>query len=358
MKKKMMALILSIGVVGSLAGCSGGKLSNDYITITQYNGLEVAQVERVEVTDEMLDAEIENRLNTAEEVLHRASQAGDTVNIDFTGTIDGVEFEGGKAEGTNLEIGSGAMIGPNGNYKGFEEQLIGYIPGDEFTITVQFPDPYERNPEMSGVVADFAIKMNNIYLMESAELTDDWVKENSEESKTVEEYKEEVKKELEKLYNASADEVLKIELIEALVNKTEVTELPKEDVEAQTKEMRKYYEDRAEEAGMELPEYLETYMNLKEEEFTREMKAVAEETVKQRLAIDLLAEKKKLKPSEDEYEKKYKQYVKDYNFESVDNMKELVGEDVLRDTVLQDIVAEYLMESCVQVEQNNSGETE
>ena len=195
MKKKLITLLTAGVLAVSLAGCSG-ELSNEYVTVKQYKGLEVAQVLPEDITDDDIDSEIQIRLQMSvkeETITDRPAQDGDMVDIDFTGTIDGEEFSGGSAEGYAFQLGSGAMIGATDDYKGFEEQIVGHNTGDEFDIQVQFPEDYSLNPDMSGVVADFHIVLNKIYTSEVPELTDEWVKENSEESETVDEYKEEIR---------------------------------------------------------------------------------------------------------------------------------------------------------------------
>ena len=108
MKKRILAVILSVCVAASMTGCST-ELSNEYITIKQYKGLEVAQVEKTEVTDEMVESEISSRLEQAsvtEDITDRAVENGDTVNIDFSGSVDGVAFDGRTAQSCCRQIRS------------------------------------------------------------------------------------------------------------------------------------------------------------------------------------------------------------------------------------------------------------
>ena len=111
MKKKLIAVIAGVFLMGSLTGCSS-QLSNEYITIKQYKGLEVPQVEATELTDDQVTNYVNYFLQadaTRTEVTDRAAQTGDTVNIDYVGKVDGVEFQGGSAQGTDLELGSGSL---------------------------------------------------------------------------------------------------------------------------------------------------------------------------------------------------------------------------------------------------------
>ncbi len=359
MKKRILAVILSVCVAASMTGCST-ELSNEYITIKQYKGLEVAQVEKTEVTDEMVESEISSRLEQAsvtEDITDRAVENGDTVNIDFSGSVDGVAFDGGTAQGSSLEIGSGTFIGAEGNYKGFEEQLIGHKIGEEFTIQVQFPAEYKMNTALSGKVADFAIKINSIQKITTPELTDKWVKKNSESSKTVDEYKKEVRGELEKNYEDDQMSSLKSEALQALYDQTDVKKYPEDQLEETKTKIAAYYKNAASSYNMEFADFLSSYMGMTEDEFNDQVDTAAKNSVKQKLAVELLAKKKNLEPTDEEYQKKYKEYAKQYNFDSVDAMIEQAGEDVLKEMVLQEVVSEYLAKNCVQVEQTTDDTT-
>ena len=114
MKKKLITVLMAGVLAASFAGCSGRELSNEYVTVDQYKGIEVAQVLPEDITDDDIDSEIQLRLQMSvkeETITDRPAQDGDMVDIDFTGTIDGEEFSGGSAEGYELQLGSGLMIG-------------------------------------------------------------------------------------------------------------------------------------------------------------------------------------------------------------------------------------------------------
>ena len=353
MKKKFLTAAGSFCVALALTACAPSTLSNDYITIGQYRGLEVAQVEEVEVTDEMVESEITSRLESqgvSSEVTDRPAQNGDTVNIDFTGYINGEAFEGGSATGTDLELGSGGMIGATEDYAGFEEQIEGHSPGESFTITVQFPAEYSRAPELAGQVADFDIVLHSIREVTVPELTDEWVAENSETSKTVKEYQKEVRSELEELYNGSVRETLKSECLTALAEQVEVKAYPEGLLEELVAQMHEYYESMAEMYGMGFEDFLTSYMSMTQEQFEEQVQVVAEDTLKMTLAVELVAQKLGLEPTEEEYQAEFETLAEEYGFESVDQMVEMSGEESLREMIRQDIVAEWLADHCVQVE--------
>lgn len=351
MKKKWIAAALSLVMAVSLAGCSG-EISNEYITIKQYKGLEVAEVAKTEVTDDKVESTVNSYLSASqvkEEITDRAAEDGDTVDIDYTGTIDDVAFDGGTASGASLVLGSGQFLGAEGDYKGFEEQIVGHKTGDEFDIMVKFPADYPSE-EVADKPAKFHIKLNAIYMVATPELTDEWVQENSEKSKTVEEFKKEIRENMETTNEEKYNSTLKSEVLEAFLEQVEVKELPEEDVEEQYQAIDENYKGLAESYGMEFEDFLSSYMGMTEEDFETKAQEAAEAAVKRNLACELLAKKKRLEPSDKEYEEKMKEYAEQSGYEDVDAFKEAVGEDVIKMVVLQDKVAEYLAEKCTQVE--------
>ena len=166
-------------------GTIEGVNVSDYVKTFDVNAVKIAKAD-VEYTDEEMEEDIQNDLESHKTLNTDKSltiKDGDEVSIDYVGTMDGVEFEGGSAQDYSLTIGSGSFIDD------FEQQLIGAHPEDKVTVNVQFPDPYESNPDYAGKDASFAVTVKGIY--EVPELTDAFVKENlSDQGQTVEEYKQ------------------------------------------------------------------------------------------------------------------------------------------------------------------------
>lgn len=349
-------MILAAAVAGTLAGCSN-ELSNEYVTVTQYKGLEVSQVEDAEVTDEQVEQVIQTNLeSTAEKaaVTDRAAEMGDWVNIDFTGYMDGVAFDNGSAQAQDLQLGSGSYIGASGDYAGFEDQIAGHQTGEEFDITVQFPENYTE--EMAGKVADFHIVLNEIYTENVPELTDEWVQSNSEDSENVDQYREEVRKQLEEQAEASVQSQLRSLVQEALLENIEVEKYPEDVVNKQIEEMETYYTQMAAMYGVELADFIETYLQTTEDDFNARIKEAAQQTAALDQAVLLIAEKENLEPSDEEYEERVKEYAEQAGMTDVDAYKEQVGEDVLKNAIRIDVVTDYLVEECIQVEESDTAE--
>ena len=226
------------------------------------------------MSDDSVEQEIQSRLEAAapeQDVTDRAAQSGDWVNIDYTGTLDGVAFDGGTATGYDLELGSGSFIGASGDYQGFEDQIVGHNTGEEFDITVQFPENYQSS-DLAGKPANFHIVLNKIYQKVTPELTDEWVANNSESSKTVDEYKEEVKISLQEQQDDSGNSQLKQEVQTALLDQIEVNKYPDGAVDEQVKQANDYYTQIAQMYGVELSDFITTYLKMTEDQFNKKLK--------------------------------------------------------------------------------------
>lgn len=352
MKKKIAAVVLCMAMAGTLTACSG-ELSNDYLTVKQYKGLEVAQVDEPEaVTDEYVESTMNSYRSASLETEGKAED-GDTVSLNYVGKVDGVEFDGGTAQGAELELGSGSYIGANGDYKGFEEQVVGHEVGETFDIKVKFPADYPSE-DVADKEAVFTITINGIY----PEITDEWVQGISEESETVDEFRKEIKENIEEYNKEQVQSQLRSAVLEELMNQVEVKELPEEDVEAEVTNMTDYYKSAAEQYEMEFADFLTNYMGMDEETFNEEAKTAAETAVQRKIACQLIADKQKLNPSEDEIAEKTEEFAEQSGYDDVETFKEDYGEDVIKQTIIQQKVADYLVEKCVQVEASDTTSAE
>lgn len=353
MKKNVIAAVLAAMTVLALAGCSS-ELSNEYVIVKQYKGLEVPKTETDEVADEEIGQAIQANLQgTADRlpVTDRAAQTGDWVNIDYVGTVDGVAFDGGTAQAQDLLLGSGGYIGASGDYEGFEDQIVGHNVGEEFDITVQFPENY--SPDMAGKVADFHITLNEIYVEDIPELTDEWVLANSEGAETVDEYREEIRGQIEESVDRQTESEMTEAVWDALMENVEVKEYPEDAVQQQVDQVKEQYVQIAELYGTTLEDLIETQFMMTEEDFNELLKESAQEAAVFDEAVKLIAKKEKLDLSDEEYEEKIAEYAKEYGVDA-DEYKEQVGEDKLKSTILREIVVEYLIDECVQVEQDSA----
>lgn len=342
MKKKTVVLLAGLLVCSAvLSGCGGNEASNDFVKVGGYKGI---QVDKVEDKQEVSDEDIENYILAVRQQnlteVKEAAEEGDTVNIDFVGKMDGQEFDGGSAQGQELTIGSDGYI------EGFADSIIGHKAGETFDWNGQFPDPYENQPDYAGKPVTFTITVNSV--MRMPELTDDFVKTVSEESKTLDEYK----KEVEKILKDDAEDNYKYDLEsaawEAVLEKAEVVSYPEEEVEEAKQQIIGTYKDIAEAYGIAYEDYI-TSQGMVVEDFEKQVGEAAENSVKQKYLAQAIAEEEKLTLTDEEYEKEFKKLAEEYGYQDVDTMKESAGEEELKNMVLQNKVKEWLAENCVQV---------
>lgn len=347
MKRKLAIVLVSTMVCAlGLTGCgSKNSASNEYITIEGYKGIEVPAVgDMTEITDEDVMAHIQSLLEqdaVEEEIVDRPVELGDTVNIDFVGKMNGEEFAGGSSEGYPLEIGSGAFI------PGFEDSIIGHEIGETFDWNGQFPENYTE--DLAGKDVTFTITVNGITVYSTPELTDEYVQTVSDTSKTVDEYKKEVKEMLEESAKEEHEYKLQDAICEAVVEKAEVKAYPEGAVEEIVDAYKAQYESMAEMYGTTYEELI-TSQGYEVESFEAEIQTAAENRVKLTLVIEAIAEAEGLTPSDKEYEEAYEGLLDEYGYEDVDALMNAAGgEEQLQVIVLQDIVLEWLADNCIQV---------
>lgn len=348
MKKKLAALALSVCMAAALAGC--GKISNDNVTISKYKGIEVNKVENEKVTDEDVENTIQSSLQankTSTEVTDRAAQSGDVVTIDYVGKKDGVEFENGSASDQKITIGNGGYI------EGFEDGIVGHTIGETFDVPLTFPEDYQAE-DLAGQPVVFTMTLKGIATESLPELNDEFVKKVSSESQTVEEYKKEIKKSLEDQNKQTAEDTLKQEVLAALAENTTVKKYPSGEVKKITDQLTDQYNQIAEYSGVTLEELLSQQMGMTEDQFNKKAKEVAKENVKQKLAMQLIAEKEKLEPDKEGYNKKMDQYAEDYGFTDRESMLKQYDEETVKEAILNDIVIDWLVDNCKQVKADTS----
>lgn len=348
MKKKVVAILTgALAASMLLSGCAASKgLETDELKISMYKGVEVEEVEKPE---EVTDEDVENTINatlqsnaTIKEITDRAVESGDTATIDFVGKMDGEEFDGGSSTDYPLEIGSGQFI------DGFEDSVIGHEIGETYDWNGKFPDNY-GNTDLAGKDVVFTITVKSISQTEVPELTDDFVKQVSEESTNVKEYKEEVKKQLEEDNEQNYEDSLTQEAWDKVLENTEVKKYPEDEVKEFCDSLIEQYKTAAEYYGQEYEDFIETQMGTTVEDFEQQVEDVAKENIKQKMATKAIADKEKIKLDDETYEKELKELADLYGYTDVDSLKEAASEEDLKDIVLNNLVKEWVREHCVQV---------
>ncbi len=262
------------------------------VKLGEYKGIKFDKVE-YNVTDKDVEDELDRlvKRNAREiEITDRPCQKGDITVIDYSGSIDGVKFDGGTAEKQRLELGSGQFI------PGFEEQVEGMNIGDEKDINVKFPDNYHAE-DLKGKDAIFSVKLHEIKVKEYPEVNDEFIKESAGEE-SVEAYKEATKKKLQEANDKKAENETNDKIIKAITDKAEV-EIPKALIDRQVESNIKDMEYRMQYQGFTLEAYLKM-LNQSMDEFKKGMEGQATEQIKTQLVLDKIMTEENIKATEEE----------------------------------------------------------
>lgn len=308
------------------------------VTLGQYKDLEYDE-KPVEVTDEDLEQELKKvqeqnaRTITVED---RAIANGDIAVIDFTGSVDGEEFEGGKGEDYELVIGSHSFVDT------FEDQLIGKNTGDEVDVNVTFPEDYQA-ANLAGKPALFKVVIKAIKTKEVPELDDEFASDVSDFD-TLDEYKEDLKKTILERKQKNAKTAKENALVDKVIENAQM-DIPEPMIELEVRQMADEFAQRMQMQGLSMEQYMQ-YTGLTSEKLLEEMKPNAEKKIKTRLVLEAVVDAEKIEVSAEELEAEYKKLAEMYQME-VDKVKEIMGtageENMKKDIAVQkavDVIAE------------------
>ena len=301
-----------------------------------YKGVEATRTV-TPVTDADVDAEVERvraRNSRMIDVTDRAAALEDTVDINYEGSVDGVPFEGGKADGHSLTLGSGQFI------PGFEDQIVGHNIGDEFDVNVTFPEKYHAE-ELAGKAAVFKVKLNGIKFNEKPALDDDFAKDVSEFD-TLAEYKADIRAKLEENNKKSADAAVDEQLVAAVVEKLE-GDIPEVMYDAECENMVRDFDTRLRMQGMDLKTYFK-YTGMDLDGLREQSRPQAERQVKTRLALETIAANEKIEASDDEIEEEFKRLSEAYGME-VDQIKAQIAPEALAEDIKVRKAVEFIRDN-------------
>lgn len=291
------------------------------VTLGEYKGVEIAKAE-ISVSEEDILAELKKTQEQNARELNiedRPVQDGDTAVIDYEGFVDGVAFEGGKGENHPLVIGSHSFI------DGFEDQLIGKNIGEECDVNVTFPTEYHA-AELAGKPAVFKCKVNAIKAKELPELDDEFASEVSEFD-TLDEYKEDIKKNLTDKKTKEAQNKKEDEAVEkAVANAT--MDVPDAMVEATQEQMAEDFAYRLQSQGLSLEQYFQ-FTGLNQKTFLDQMKPQAVKRINTRLVLEAIVKAENITVSDEEIEAELQKMADQYKMELA-KVKEYMGEENLK----------------------------
>jgi len=366
MKKRLAIILLALGVLGMFTGCNKDKENKkeesqqevslvnekglvvaadvenikDYVKLGEYQNLEISEAPKQEVTEEVLENNIHylllKKYKPVEVTEDRAVQQDDTVNIDYTGYMDGEPFEGGADTGADLLIGSGQFI------SGFEDGLVGHKKGEEVTLDLTFPDPYKQNESLSGKAVQFKVKINKISA--APEVTDTWVAENTE-FKTVDEFKQNQKELLQASLDIDYEGQIKADLFALVVENSEILKYPEKLMEETKVTVKEQLDSMYQmQAGITFDDYVKS-QGLSEEDVDKGLEDSAKQYLTQNLIVQALMDAEGMEFTEKEYEKEKEAYAVSSGFPDVATMEQYASPEQIKDNVLWNAVCEKIQKT-------------
>ena len=287
------------------------------VTLGKYMGVTVTKID-TSVTEDEVEAELENQRNTNARtvtVTDRPVKEGDTAVIDFEGFVDGVAFDGGKAENHSLEIGSHSFIDT------FEDQLVGKNAGDEVEVNVTFPEQYQA-ADLAGKPAVFKVKINEIKAKELPELNDEFAQDVAGVD-TLAEYKEELKKNLTEKKENEAKKTKEDEAIQKIIDKSKM-DLPKAMIDTQCETMVNEFAQRIAQSGLSMDQYLQ-FSGMTVDQLKEQVRPEAETRIKSSLVLEQIAKEENIEVSDEDINAEIEKMAKAYGMEA-DKLKEYMGD--------------------------------
>ena len=347
--KKIIALILvATFAITALVGCRKEEFSytksdlSEYVTLGKYLGVEI-EVEDYALTDEDIEQGIADLLNSkaeAVEIKDRAVADGDTVVIDYVGKRNDVAFSGGTAEGEELTIGSDSYI------DGFEDGLVGVMPGATVDLNLTFPDPYENNPDLAGAAVVFTVTVQYIKGQNVPEWNDEFAKTASEgKYTTADEYLEELKTTWASDKKIDIDNQKTQDAWTAVLNNSTIIAYPEGEIEKYCADIIASYESYATQMGTDLATLL-SYMGTDQAGLEEYANEYAHSIVAEELVFFSIVRAEGLEVGEEEYQAGLESYAEYYEM-TVEELKSEISEEDIKNSILFDKMLVFITENAV-----------
>ncbi|MBH9621729.1 trigger factor [Staphylococcus pseudintermedius] len=321
------------------------------VQLGDYKGLEIEK-QNTEVTEDEFNKAVEQRLDAMTDMVVKEDgqvEEGDTVNLDFDGYVDGEQFEGGQAEGYDLEIGSGMFI------PGFEEQLVGLKVGEEKEVEVTFPEEYHAE-ELAGKPAVFKTKINEIKAKEVPELDDELASELDSNANNVEEFKANLRQQLEEQKKTDAENAQKEEAI-TLATDNATIDIPEAMVRTEQDRMMSEFAQRIQQQGLDLNTYFQI-SGQSEDDLREQMKEDAELRVKTNLTLAAIADAENIEVTDEDVDKELETMSEQFNISVEDIKKTLGNTDLVKNDVRVKKVINLLVDEAKLVESTSEDNKE
>mgnify|MGYP003531402035 FL=1 len=307
------------------------------VTLGKYEGVTVTKID-TSVTDEEVEKDIEAQLKRNARTVTKdgAAENGDKVVIDFDGSVDGEHFEGGKAEYYTLELGSHSFI------DNFEDQIVGHKAGDEFDVNVTFPENYQEK-SLAGKAAVFAIKLHEVKTDEVPTLDDEYVSDTTDFD-TVDEFKADVKKQLEVRKENEAKRTKEDEALTKIVEKSDM-DLPDAMVDTQVNNIIQDYSRNLAQSGLSFQQFLQ-YSGQTIDKFRENTRPEAIKRIKTSLCLEKIAEEQKLEATDEDVDKRIDDMAKQYGMKSEDLKKNIQDDelDTFKEQIKMEKAIDFVMD--------------
>ena len=303
------------------------------VTLGEYKGIEVPKT-RVTVKKDEIEEELKKvqEQNAREITVDRPAENGDTVVIDFEGSVDGEVFEGGTAENHPLVLGSGSFI------PGFEDQLVGATADSDVEVNVTFPEDYQAK-DLAGKAAVFKVKVHEIKKKELPEINDEFAQDVSEFD-TLDEYKEDVKKGIAEQKEKAVRQEKQEKIIRQIVENAEM-DIPDPMVITQTRQMMDQFAQQMQSNGLSMAQYYQ-FTGLTPDGLLEQMKPQAQKNIENRLVLEAIAAAEGIVASEEEVEKEFANIAERYGLE-VEKVKEIFADEET-ENIKSDIAAQKALD--------------
>lgn len=320
------------------------------VELGQYKDLEVTKQNR-ELAEDAVETELERRRQEFTELVIKdtAAEEGDTVVIDYEGSVDGEIFEGGSSTNHSLKLGSNSFI------PGFEEQLVGAEPDSEVEVKVTFPEDYQAE-ELAGEEALFKVKVHEVKAEELPELDDDFAQDIDEDIETLDELREKIREDLENSLNEQADDAKDEEAIQKAVANAKIEEIPYDMTHEEVHRQLEMFYNNLQQNGMDKEMYFQL-TGTSEADLHDQFEEGAEESVRTNLVLEAIVEEEDLSATEEEQEEEIKTLSEQYNL-SEDQVREVLSPELLtRDIAIKKAV-DLITSSAKEVLEAKSENTE
>lgn len=303
------------------------------VTLGDYKGITVDKQDRT-ISDADVDAELTKKQESQAELVLKedgAAEKGDTLTIDYVGTVDGKEFDGGSAKNYALELGSNSFI------PGFEDQLIGAKAGDEVTVKVTFPEDYQAK-DLASKDAEFKTTVHEIKSKELPALDDDFAKDlDDEDVETLEELKLKIKSDLQAKKDEEADDAIQEQAIAKVVDNATIPAIPQAMIDTEVDNQMNQYLGSMQQQGID-PKMYYQLTGTSEADLKKQFASNAESRVKTNLVLEAVVKAEKIEPTEDQVKGEIKRLAGEYNMEEKAVRRALTDDMLKHDIGVQDAI--------------------